>query len=98
MFSDAPGLEGEPVKRPLFASLWTPATRLVLGGVATTLAVASFVRGNPLGLVAGGGTVLALARTGTRGGHMRASSAMTATASASAVTAIASITPTNGAF
>lgn len=64
-----PGLEGEPVKRPLYASLWTPAARLVLGLGATTLAVASFVRGNPLGLIAGGGGVLALARTGTRGNH-----------------------------
>lgn len=66
---DVPALQGEPVKRPLFATLWTPATRLVLGLGATTLALASFIRGNPLGLVAGGGSVLALARSSTRGHH-----------------------------
>ena len=66
---DVPALSGEPAKRPLFASLWTPAARLALGLTATTLAVGSFIRGNPLGLIAGGGSVLALARTDTRGHH-----------------------------
>jgi len=66
---DVAGLQGEPVKPPLYASLWTPATRLVLGIGATTVAVASLIRGNPLGLVAGGGGVLALARSSTRGHH-----------------------------
>jgi hypothetical protein len=72
---DVPGLAGEPVQRPFYASFWTPATRLVLGVGATTLAVASFIRGNPLGLVAGGGSVLALARTGTRGQNPLAATA-----------------------
>ncbi len=66
---DVPGLLGPAAKRSIFSTLWTPATRLVLGSVATTLAIASFARGNPFGFLTGGGTVLALARTGTRGHH-----------------------------
>jgi hypothetical protein len=66
---DVPALAGESVKRPLLSSFWTPATRLVLGIAASMMAIGSFIRGNPLGLVAGGGGMLALARTGTRGHH-----------------------------
>jgi hypothetical protein len=64
---DVPALQGEPAPRPLLATLWTPATRLVLGVGAATVAVGAFIAGHPLGFVAGGSTVLALARSSTRG-------------------------------
>jgi hypothetical protein len=65
--ADVPALQGGPAKRPALARLWTPATRLVLGTGAATAAVASLIKGSPVGLVLGGGTVLALARSSTRG-------------------------------
>ncbi|MDB4936824.1 MAG: hypothetical protein JWP87_3796 [Labilithrix sp.] len=68
---DVPALQGPPARRPPLARLWTPATKLVLGASAAAMALASLVRGNPIGFVAAGGSVLALARSGTRGhgGH-----------------------------
>jgi hypothetical protein len=67
--ADVPGLQGEPVRRPALARMWTPAVRLVLGLGAASVAAASLVKGNPLALVLGGGSVLALARSSTRGQH-----------------------------
>jgi hypothetical protein len=64
---DVPALQGEPVRRPVLARLWTPAVRLVLGAGAAGLALASLVRGNVVGLLAGGGSMLAIARSSTRG-------------------------------
>jgi hypothetical protein len=64
--SEVPALQGRPARRPPLARLWTPAVRLVLGAGAASVAIASLVKGNPLGFVLGGGSVLALAR-GQRG-------------------------------
>jgi hypothetical protein len=64
---DVPALQGEPVRRPAYVRFWTPAVRLVLGTFAAGMAFTSLLKGSPLGLLAGGGSVLALARSSTRG-------------------------------
>jgi hypothetical protein len=68
---DVPGLQGEPVRRAAYARMWTPAVRLVLGIGALGVAVGALIKGSPLGLVAGGGSVLALARSNVRHGNGR---------------------------
>lgn len=60
-------LQGGPVKRPVVARMWTPAARLLIGSGAATLALASLIKASPLGLILSGGTMLALARSSTRG-------------------------------
>jgi hypothetical protein len=68
---DVPALQGGPVARPAATRFWSPALRLALGAGAATVGVASLIGGNPLGLVIGGASVLALARSSTRGTHPR---------------------------
>lgn len=55
-------LKGESHKRPR-THRTTPATKLVLGLVAASTAIASVAKGDPLGLLLGGGGVFALARS-----------------------------------
>lgn len=68
---DVPGLQGGDRRVPT-RPLFTPATRLVLGLAAAGLSLASFLKGYPLGLLAGGAAVIGLSRNVTsRGGGAR---------------------------
>ncbi len=68
---DVPALQSSPARRrpkPVF----TPATRFVAGLGAVGVCVASLVKGNPVGLLAGGAVALGLARSiRHRGGVQR---------------------------
>jgi hypothetical protein len=59
---DIDALKGASHARPR-AHRTTPATKLVLGLVAASTAVASVAKGDPLGLLLGGGGMFALARS-----------------------------------
>ena len=59
---DIDALKGESHKRPR-THRTTPATKLVLGLVAASAAMASVAKGDPLGLLLGGGGMFALARS-----------------------------------
>jgi hypothetical protein len=65
--ADLPALQGAPVKHSELARSWTPAMRLALGLGAGAVALASLVRGSPMGLAVGGASILMLARSSTRG-------------------------------
>lgn len=67
LHADVAALQGAPVKRSSLARVWTPAVRLVLGLGAGSVALASLVRGNPIGFALAGAGVLGLARASTRG-------------------------------
>jgi BON domain len=59
---DVPGLHGAPVRRRR-NRVWTPAARFVAALGATGVGVASLVKGNPVGLIAGGAVALGATRS-----------------------------------
>lgn len=60
---DLPGLQGEHPARPALARMWTPATRLFVGGGAAVVALGSLFAGHPFGFLVGGASALAVAKT-----------------------------------
>ncbi len=64
---NVPGLQG-PSHRPQRATRLTPTAKLLAGVVAAGVAASSLIRAKPLGLLVGGASVLALARSMNRHG------------------------------
>jgi hypothetical protein len=73
--ADIPALQG-PV-RDRMRRLSTPATRMTLGVAAAGLAIVSLVKGHPLGLLAGGAVVVAIAHSVAHRGVGRQASGLT---------------------
>lgn len=59
---DVPDLQGEPVRRSRVTHM-APAAKLIAGGIAATVALASLGAGHPVGFLLGGVSVLGIARS-----------------------------------